>query len=79
MTEKKFEDALARLEEIVRTMEAGDLSLEDSLKVFEEGIGLVRFCSKKLDEAERRVEILLKENETLIRQPFEEEMSDVDE
>jgi len=79
MAEKKFEDALTRLEEIVRTMEAGDLSLEDSLKVFEEGIGLVRFCSKKLDEAERRVEILLKENETLIRQPFEEEMSDVDE
>jgi len=79
MAEKKFEDALARLEEIVRTMETGDLSLEDSLKVFEEGIGLVRFCSKKLDEAERKVEILLKENETLIRRPFEEEMSDVDE
>lgn len=60
MAKDKFEDALTRLEEIVQKMEGGDLSLEESLKAFEEGIKLVRLCSKKLEEAERRVELLVK-------------------
>ena len=55
-----FETALKRLEEIVKTLEGGDLSLDSSLELFEEGIQLSRLCHTKLGEAERRVEILLK-------------------
>ncbi len=73
MAEKKFEAALARLEEIVRELEQGDLPLEQSLKLFEEGIKLARLCSKRLEEAERRVEILLKDKSgNIAAQPFEE-------
>lgn len=57
--EIKFEQALSRLEEIVENLEKGELSLEVSLKKFEEGIGLSRFCAKKLDEAQEKVELLL--------------------
>lgn len=74
MAEKKFEAALARLEEIVKELETGDLPLEQSLKLFEEGIKLSRLCNKRLEEAERRVEILLKsKNGTVAAQPFEEQ------
>jgi len=73
MAEKKFEASLARLEEIVKELETGDLPLERSLKLFEEGIKLSRLCNKRLEEAERRVEILLKsKNGTVTAQPFEE-------
>ncbi|MFA5182248.1 MAG: exodeoxyribonuclease VII small subunit [Syntrophales bacterium] len=60
MAKDKFEEALKKLEELVKRMESGDLALDDSLKAFEEGIRLIRFCTGKLDEAERRVEILIK-------------------
>jgi exodeoxyribonuclease VII small subunit len=73
MAKDKFEDNLNRLEIIVKKMESGELSLEDSLKTFEEGIKLYRLCAQKLDEAERRVEILLKQGETLTTAPFSEE------
>jgi len=73
MAKEKFEDALERLEEIVRRMEAGDMTLEESLKAFEEGIKLARLCSRRLDDAERRVEILLKQEEELVVKPFEVE------
>ena len=63
MAKDKFEDALKKLEELVKKMEAGEMSLEESLKSFEEGIRLVRFCERKLAEAERRVEILLKNSQ----------------
>ncbi|MBN2570319.1 MAG: exodeoxyribonuclease VII small subunit [Deltaproteobacteria bacterium] len=62
MAEKTFEKALERLEEIVKRMEEGDMTLDDSLKAFEEGINLSRFCAKKLDDAERKVEMLMKSN-----------------
>jgi len=62
MAKDKFEEALKKLEELVKKMESGDLALEDSLKAFEEGIRLIRFCTGKLDEAERRVEILIKDD-----------------
>jgi exodeoxyribonuclease VII small subunit len=61
MTDLKFEDCLTRLEQIVGQLEAGTLSLEDSLKVFEEGIGLARHCAKYLADAERRIEVLAKD------------------
>ncbi len=74
MAEKRFETALARLEEIVQALEKGELPLEQSLKLFEEGVRLARYCTKRLDEAERKVEILLKDKEgNIAPQPFEEE------
>ncbi len=73
MAKDKFEEALGRLEEIVKKMEAGEMTLEESLKAFEEGIKLARSCSRRLDEAERRVEILLKQEEELVVKPFKVE------
>jgi exodeoxyribonuclease VII small subunit len=71
MAKERFEDALNKLEKIVSQLEKGDISLEESLKLFEEGIRLSRLCNQKLDEAEKRVEILLKNEEgTLKAQPF---------
>jgi exodeoxyribonuclease VII small subunit len=58
--EVRFEEALTGLEKIVAQLEGGDLPLDDALKLFEEGVRLSRFCSAKLDEAERRIEILMK-------------------
>ena len=57
-----FETALKRLEEIVKKLENGELTLDSALQLFEEGIKLSRFCHKTLEEAERRVEILVKNN-----------------
>jgi len=59
MATLKFEEALGRLETLVQTLERGDLSLDESLKAFEEGVKLSKSCLKLLDEADRRVEILL--------------------
>jgi exodeoxyribonuclease VII small subunit len=73
MAKDKFEEALGRLEDIVRKMEAGDMTLEESLKAFEEGIKLARLCSRKLDEAERRVEVLIKQEDELVVKPFQVE------
>ena len=58
-----FEQAMKDLEEIVRELEAGELALEESLKKFEEGMKLSKLCSLKLEEAEQRVSILLKERD----------------
>lgn len=57
--EQTFETALARLESLVRALETGEKGLEESLSLFEEGIGLVKYCTAKLDEAEQRVKILI--------------------
>lgn len=74
MAEKKFEDAMKRLEEIVRNLETGDLSLEDSLRYFEEGMKLVKFSNRKLEEAEKKVSMLVQDGEGGLRQvPFEPE------
>jgi len=58
----KFEECLQRLEAIVKEMERGDLPLEQSLKLFEEGIALSDSCRKELDEAEGKIEVLLKQD-----------------
>jgi exodeoxyribonuclease VII small subunit len=74
MATEKFETALKKLEEVVRRLEGGSLSLDDSLKAFEEGVRHASFCSKKLDEAERKVEVLLKRKDgSYSREPFEPE------
>lgn len=72
MAKKSFESALNRLEEITRELEEGDLSLENSLKKFDEGIKLAEYCNTKLTEAKTRVDILLKKNGTLTAEPFDE-------
>lgn len=72
MAKKTFESALSRLEQITEELERGDLSLEDSLKKFDEGIQLTEFCNAKLTEARARVEILLEKNGRLEAEPFEE-------
>ncbi len=72
MAEKKFEEAMERLEAIVQGLEGGDMSLGDSLKAFEEGMNLAKFCSKELEAAEKRVTILVKESGgKLSEAPFE--------
>ena len=72
MAKERFEDAMNKLEKIVGKLEEGDVSLEESLKLFEEGVRLSRFCNQKLDEAEKRVEILLKDKGGGMRpQPFD--------
>ena len=53
-----FEEALARLESIVRMLESGTAALDESLSVFEEGISLVKMCNDKLEQAEQRIKIL---------------------
>jgi len=57
---KDFESALKSLEDVVAQLEAGDLTLDRALDLFEEGVQISRFCSSKLEEAERKVEILIK-------------------
>ena len=70
---KDFETALQRLEEIVRKLDTGDLPLAPLLEVYEEGVTLSRFCQTKLEEAERKVEILNKKADgTMERSPFNE-------
>lgn len=61
MAAVKFEQAMARLEAIVGQLENGDLSLDESLKIFEEGIRLSKNCLRVLEEAERKVEVLVQD------------------
>lgn len=72
MAVEKFETALKKLEEVVRKLESGELSLDDSLKAYEEGVKLAAFCSRKLNDAEKRVEVLNKiKDGTFSRGPFQ--------
>lgn len=79
MEEKKitFEEACARLEEIVALLEKGDAPLDQSLELYEEGAALVRRCNTALEQAERRVTILMKNQEgTVTEQVFDTEALD---
>ncbi|WP_062267864.1 exodeoxyribonuclease VII small subunit [Endozoicomonas arenosclerae] len=75
MPEKKqgfaFEQSLSELDALVQKMESGDMSLEDSLKAFEQGVKLTRECQKALTEAEQRVQQLLENQGQLETRPFE--------
>jgi exodeoxyribonuclease VII small subunit len=74
MADKKqtFETSLKELEKIVRRLEEGDSSLEESLKLFEDGVKLSRECQERLNQAERRIEVLLKdENGNPVLHPIE--------
>ena len=61
--EKRFEEALQELESVVERLESGELSLEESLAAFEEGVGLVKFCNQKLNEVEKKIELLVKDKQ----------------
>lgn len=73
MAKKNFEEALARLEDITQALEDGDLSLEEAMKKFDEGVKLAEFCNAKLAEAQKKVDILLKKDGTLTAVPFTED------
>jgi len=60
---KNFEGALEELEQVVEQLESGDLPLDDSLAAFEKGVSLVKFCNYKLNEVEKKVELLIKDKE----------------
>lgn len=67
MAKQTFESAMKRLESIVRELESGDLALDEALKKFQEGVKLSKLCSNKLDETEKKVSILLKDEEGNVR------------
>ena len=72
MAQKNFEDAMMKLEDIVERLEQGELSLEKSLKAFEDGMRLANFCSKKLEEAEQRVTKLISHSDGSVhKEPFD--------
>lgn len=72
-----FEQALADLEQLVTTMETGDLPLEESLKAFEQGVKLTRECQAALQQAEQKVEILLQQGKEIEVQPFSDTDDDL--
>jgi exodeoxyribonuclease VII small subunit len=75
---KNFEGSLAALEKIVRELERGDLPLEESLRLFEEGVGLSRECQERLNQAERRIETLLRDAEgRAVLSAFDEESKEL--
>ena len=77
MAKKTFEQAMKQLEKIVQDLESGDMPLEKAIKTFEEGIQLSKFCSKKLDETEKRITILMQNSDGKISEiPFSEETDD---
>ncbi len=70
---KKFEEAVEELERVVEQLESGELSLEDSLAVFENGVRLVKLCNQKLTEVERKIELLVKDKDgKLLLKPSED-------
>ena len=66
-----FEQALEQLEEIVERLERGELPLEEALSAFESGVALTRRCAGQLDQAERRIDVLVREGERWMARPFE--------
>jgi exodeoxyribonuclease VII small subunit len=73
---RKFEDELADLEGIVSEIDSGELSLEESIAAFERGVALVRSLNQKLDEVERRVEVLIRDSRgELKRSPYQGDLA----
>ena len=70
-----FESSLDQLDKVVKELEAGDLSLERSLELFERGMGLSETCRKQLEEAETRVELLIRKEGKMTAEPFRPEKS----
>lgn len=71
----KFEEAIERIEQIVNVLQDNSISIDESFNIFQEGIGLIRFCQNKLEDIEGKVNILIKdENGNYIEKPFNVEM-----
>jgi len=68
MPKVSFEEALKKLEAIVDELETGNLTLDDSVEKFKEGIELTSFCNKKLDEAEKKITVLIEDNDGRIKE-----------
>jgi exodeoxyribonuclease VII small subunit len=80
MAKQNFESAMKQLEAIVQELESIDLPLEKAIKKFEDGVQLAKFCSEKLDETEKRISILLKDqNGQVVEKPFLSETESDDE
>lgn len=71
----RFEDDLTRLETIIRNMESGDASLDDMIALFEEGSGLIKRCATKLNEVEKKIEVLVQKDGKYATEPFPPESS----
>jgi len=71
--ELPYEQAITELKSIVGLLESGELTLEDSMKMFEKGVGFVRYCNKKLDEIEKRITIIMEENNKVVERDFNPE------
>ncbi len=77
--QKKFEDELKELEAIVARIDSGELSLEESIEAFERGVGLVRMLNHKLDEIEKKVEVLVRNAQGELRStPYQSAADDKD-
>ncbi len=79
MSDLNFEKALVKLEKIVDKLENEELSLAESLKIFEKGINLYRFCNKELNEAEKKISLIVQENGEFKEIPFEYEDGGINE
>jgi len=76
MAKKTFESALKKLEQITADLEEGEPSLDNCLKKFDEGIELIKFCTNTLEKARQRVELLIKQNDTLTATDFADKKQD---
>ena len=77
MAKQTYESAMKQLEQIAQELETGELSLELAMKKFEEGIQLSRFCTRKLDETEQRITVLLQDSDGSVQEvPFEENQAE---
>ena len=70
---KDYESALVRLEEITELLESGEHSLEDSIKLYTEGLEIAKFCDEKLGQAEKKIKIITEKNGNLVEEEFEEQ------
>ncbi|MDF2723079.1 MAG: XseB [Paenibacillus sp.] len=70
--EVSFEQAMEKLEQIVAKLEGGDVPLEKAIELFQEGMTLSQLCGQKLEQVERKIEMLLEENGALVKKPFQQ-------
>ena len=70
-----FEQAMQRLEDIVKKMEEGNVSLDDALELFEKGVNLIKLCQKKISSAEQKVALLIQDSQDIFLEPFQDEVA----
>ena len=70
-----FEQAMQRLEDIVKKMEEGNVSLDNALELFEKGVNLIKLCQKKISSAEQKVALLIQDSQDIFLEPFQDEVA----